>query len=142
MVAIGIKPEVDRVKVRWKHDSLRLRITPTELEDLLGGEQVSERFDLSDGSVWEVVICPNAEETGLRNFGPVVQLLLSREDQEKLAVPETKGVYFTTNRPDRGLIRYFIEKDFPCIHPRAADALEGPSETFAPPPGFVSKEHR
>jgi len=40
------------------------------------------------------------------------------------------------------LIRYFIEKDFPCIHPRAADALEGPSETFAPPPGFVSKEHR
>jgi hypothetical protein len=119
------------MKVRWKHDSLRLRITPTELEDLLGGEQVSERFDLSNGSVWEVVICPNAEETGLRNFGPVVHLLLSREDQEKLAVP---------NRP--GLIRYFIEKDFPCIHPRAADALEGPSETFAPPPGFVSKEHR
>ena len=43
------------MKVRWKHDSLRLRVTPTELEDLLGGVQVSERFDLSDGSVWEVV---------------------------------------------------------------------------------------
>jgi hypothetical protein len=30
----------------------------------------------------------------LRNFGPVVHLRLSREDQEKLAVPETEGVYF------------------------------------------------
>ena len=130
------------MKVRWKHDSLRLRITPTELEDLLGGEQVCERFDLSDGPVWEVAICPNAKETSLRNFGPIVHLLLYREDQKKLAAPETEGVYFTTNRPDRGLIGYFIEKDFPCIHPRAADALEGPSETFAPPPGFVSDEDR
>ena len=128
------------MKVRRKHDSLRLRITPTELEDLLGGKQVCERLDLSDGPVWEVAIFPNAEETSLRNFGPVVHLLLSREDQKKLAYPEVQGVYFTTNRSGIGLIRYFIEKDFPCIHPRAADALEGPSETFAPPPGFVAKD--
>jgi hypothetical protein len=100
---------------------------PTELEDLLGGEQICERLDLSDGPVWEVAILPNAEETRLRNFGPVVHLLLSREDQKKLAYPEVQGVYFTTNRSGSGLIRYFIEKDFPCIHPRAADALEGPS---------------
>jgi hypothetical protein len=130
------------VKVRWKHDSLRLRITPSELENLLGGKQVSERFDLSDGPAWEIAICPNAEQTSLRNFGPVVHLLMSREDQKKLADPETQGIYFTIDRSGCGLIRYFIEKDFPCIHPRAADALEGPSETFAPPPGFVSKEDR
>jgi hypothetical protein len=67
---------------------------------------------------------------------------VSREDQEKLAVPETEGVYFTTNRPDRGLISYFIEKDFPFIHPRAAHALKDPSETFVAPPGFVYKEHQ
>ena len=67
---------------------------------------------------------------------------MSREDQEKLAVPETEGVYFTTNRPDRGLISYFIEKDFPFIHPRAANALKDPSETFIAPPGFVYKEHQ
>jgi hypothetical protein len=40
------------------------------------------------------------------------------------------------------LIRYFIEKDFPCVHRRAADALESPSETFAPPSSFVSKKDR
>ena len=73
------------MKVRWKHDSLRLRITPSELEALLGGEQVRERLNLSDRPVWEVVIFPNAEETSVRHFGPVVYLLLSREDQKKLA---------------------------------------------------------
>ena len=92
------------MKVRWKHDSLRLRITPTELEDLLGGEQICERLDLSDGPVWEAAILPDAEETGLRNFGAVVHLLLSREDQKKLAYPKIQGVYFTTNRSDSGLI--------------------------------------
>jgi hypothetical protein len=130
------------MKVRWKYDSLRLRITPTELKDLLDGKQISERLDLTGGRVWEVTISPNAEETGLGNFGPVVQLMLSREDQNKLASPETQGVYFTTNRSGGGLIRYFIEKDFPCVHPRAADALESPSETFAPPSSFVSKRDR
>ena len=130
------------MKVRWKHDSLRLRITPSELEDLLRGKQISERFDLSDGPVWEVAIHPNAEETNLRNVGPVVHLLISREDQKKLGDPETHGIYFTTHRSGRDLIRYFIEKDFPCIHPRAADAPEGPSETFPLPPGFVAEEDR
>jgi hypothetical protein len=130
------------MKIRWKQDSLRLRITPTELKDLLGGEQICERLDLSDGPVWEVTIFPNSEETSIRNFGSVVHLLLSREDQRTLASSEVQGVYFTTNRSSGGLVRYFIEKDFPCIHPRAADALEGSSETFAPPPGFAVKEDR
>jgi hypothetical protein len=130
------------MKIRWKQDSLRLRITPTELKDLLGGEQICERLDLSAGPVWEVGIFPNSEETSIRNFGPVIHLLLSREDQKKLAYPEVQGVYFTTSRSGCGLIRYFIEKDFPCIHPRAADALEDHSETFAPPPGFAAKEDR
>jgi hypothetical protein len=136
-ILLVIRPKGDRVKVRWKHDSLRLRITPSELEDLLRGKQISERFDLSDGAVWEIAIYPNSEENNLRNVGPVVHVLISREDQKKLADPETQGIYFTTDRSGRDLIRYFIEKDFPCVHPRAADALESPSETFAPPPGFV-----
>jgi len=43
---------------------------------------------------------------------PVANITLMKGEDvkkvtEKLAVPETEGVYFTTNRPDRGLIRYF-----------------------------------
>jgi hypothetical protein len=38
--------------------------------------------------------------------------------------------------PETPPIRYFVEKDFPCVHPRPVDAMGEPSETFAPPPGF------
>ena len=53
------------------------------------------------GRSWEVVICPNAEETGLRNFGPVVHLRLSREDQEKLAEPCSLGSVIRDQVPFR-----------------------------------------
>jgi hypothetical protein len=128
------------MKVRWKYGSLRLRITPSELKDLLGGQQIFERFELSGGPVWEVSVYPSAEQTSLRNRGAKIELMLSQEDQNKLALPETQGVYFLTDPSNHDSIRYFIEKDFPCIHPRAADALEVPSETFSPPAGFISDE--
>ena len=128
------------MKVRWKYGSLRLRITPSELKDLLGGQQIFERFELSGGPVWEVAVCPSAEQTSLQNRGAKIQLLLSQEDQDKLASPETQGVYFLSDPSGHDSIRYFIEKDFPCIHPRAADALEVPSETFSPPPGLISDQ--
>jgi len=51
------------MKVRWKSDSLRLRITPTELKDLHGGKQISERLNLTGGTVWEVAIFPNADSS-------------------------------------------------------------------------------
>jgi hypothetical protein len=130
------------MKIRWKYGSMRLRITPSELKDLLGGKQISERFELSNGPVWEVAICPSAEQTGLRNRGAKIQLMLSQSDQKKLASAETQGVYFLTDPSDKDSVRYFIEKDFPCIHPRAAESLEAPSETFSPPPGFISDEDR
>jgi hypothetical protein len=36
--------------------------------------------------------------------------------------------------------RYFVEKDFPCAHPRTGDAMEKPSETFKPPAGFEARK--
>jgi hypothetical protein len=126
------------MKVRWKYDSLRLRITPTELKNLLDGRQIFERFDLSEEPVWEVILCPNAKETSLRNTGSVVRLMLSQQDQIKLMSPDIPGVYFTTNRPDGSSLRYFIEKDFPCVHARPLDSQESPTETF-PSPNIINQ---
>jgi hypothetical protein len=47
-------------------------------------------------------------------------------------------VYFQT--ADSAPFRYFIEKDFPCVHPRAAEALEPRTETFPPPPDFEARK--
>jgi uncharacterized protein DUF7009 len=126
------------MKVRWSQDSLRLRITPSELQIILDGNPVTERFRLSGGSGWEAAIVPVENATELVWNEGVFQLRLSGGDRERLASPEAEGVYFSSfgDQP----LRYYVEKDFPCAHPRSADAMEKPGETFRPPPGFEARK--
>ena len=126
------------MKIRWTRDHLRLRITPSELEMILEGKAVIECFQLSGGPGWETAIVPVEHETELVWVEGALHLCLSSEDCQRLAVPETEGVYF--DRAGDPPLRYFVEKDFPCAHPRAADAMEKPSETFNPPPGFEARK--
>ena len=76
--------------------------------------------------------------------GCSVLLLLGDTDRERLSAADAEGVYFEVNMVDftepgsgRGVFRYYIEKDFPCIHPRAVDVMEEPTETFPTPVDFT-----
>ncbi len=127
------------MKVRWNRNSLRLRITPPELLALEKGGDVREEihFPGSDIAGWTVIVQPGNFITSLRQQEGTVLLTLGEEDRLRLSDPELEGVYFevgdTNGRGNTGVFRYYIEKDFPCIHPRAGDAFEGPTETFPTP---------
>ena len=129
------------MKVRWTNSSLRLRITPSELAALLAGETVAERLAISTGGQntpdggWAVFLGTTDAPSYLNAFGTSVTLRLSQNDRNILADPATEGVYNEQN----GVV-FTVEKDFPCLHPRAAEALEPPTETFAPPPGFAERK--
>ncbi len=123
------------MKVRWSRDSLRLRITPTELARITRGEEVGEALRFPDGMSWRVAVLAQAQ-TALISEGNAVHIGLSAGDRERLAAPDAQGVYFQT--PDG--LRFYVEKDFPCAHPRAAEALEPMTETFAAPPGFEERK--
>ena len=123
------------MKVRWSRDSIRLRITPSEMAPLLAGESVAETLVFPGGASWSVQLAPNTD-TELVSEKAAVRLHLSPEDRQRLAAPDTEGVYFQT---ENGL-RYFVEKDFPCAHPRAAEASEAITETFDAPTGFEERK--
>lgn len=125
------------MKVRWTEASLRLRITPTELTALEWGETVRARLALPGGA-WAVALAPGADVSDLRWADGEARLLLSAEDGLRLAHPEAEGVYFETDGPEP--IRFFVEKDFPCAHPSAAEAREPVTEAFAPPPEFAARK--
>ena len=139
---MGIAANPDKpktpMKVRWTRNHLRLRITPSELEMILEGKPVIERFQLSGGSGWETAVVPAERATELVWVEGVLQVCLSSEDCQRLASPEAEGVYFD-HAGDLPL-HYFVEKDFPCAHARAGDAMEKPSETFKPPAGFEARK--
>lgn len=119
------------MKVRWTKGSIRLRITPTELDSLLSGLPISETLRVPGVpiSIWSISIIPGAMETQLCTHKNHIRIFLSEMDQTALASPLEEGIYFNTEEAGESL-RYYIEKDFPCLHPRASEALETPTETF------------
>ena len=124
------------MKIRWTRGSVRFRITPTELESLQRGDSVEEHLSLPGGLAWRAVLFPVQESASrLRFDSQALSLALAAADLARLGDPSAEGVYFV-----EGDLRYFIEKDFPCIHPRPVEAQET-TETFAPPAGFADR-HR
>lgn len=121
------------MKVRWRADSLRLRITPGEFAALEAGGEVGESAAFPGG--WSVVLRPGAESAVRASGAGSVEVVLSAGSLAELSRPETEGVYFAAEG-----YRFFVEKDFPCVHPRPEEAQES-TETFAPPEGFAER-HR
>ena len=120
------------MKVRWTADSVRMRITPGELEALTGGRGVLVSLPVAGPGQWTAQVVPGAAETGVAMLDGVLRLSLSAADVMRLADPDAEGVYFEGAGED-GPFRYYVEKDFPCEHPRASEARETLSETFPRP---------
>lgn len=119
------------MKVRWRADSLRLRVSPSELEALQAGEPVTETAAFPGG--WTMTLRRGDRTRMFAEQPGALSLVLSEAALTELCLPEAEGVYFS-----EGSYRFFVEKDFPCAHPRPSAAQES-SETFAPPPGFAER---
>ena len=125
------------MKIRWTKNSVRFRITPSEFAAIERGESVGESLCFPGGASWRVaIVC--AGETTLAFEAGELRVSLSAADRKLFAQPEREGVYF---QDAEMALRYFIEKDFPCAHPRAADALEPTTETFEAPPDFEKRKN-
>lgn len=126
------------MKIRWNRDSIRLRITPAEFDAILHGQPVHEGIAFPGMQFWNVTLRSSDAETTLASDRHGVCFSLSETDRAALADPETEGVYFQMDYPMT--LRYYVEKDFPCVHKPAPEAGEGASETFTPPSGFEARK--
>lgn len=126
------------MKVRWNRDSIRLRITPSEFAAISAGQSVHEGIAFPGMQFWNVTLRPSDAETTLTADQHGVYFSLSEADRAALTDPETEGVYFQLDQPTT--LRYYVEKDFPCVHKPAPEAGEEVSETFTPPSGFEARK--
>lgn len=127
------------MKVRWTEESLRLRITPSELAQVERHLPIETALTLVPGGGWRVEMAvEEIAATVLTQDGNTLRVTLSHADLARLLKPDAEGVYFTSDRADG--IRYYVEKDFPCIHPRGVETLEPATETFLPPPDFEERK--
>src|SRR5579871_4043936 len=126
------------MKIRWTQGNVRFRITPSELAALEQGEALQEVLGVGETASWSAEIVPQSAATGIYMLPGRVRVTLSAVDGLRLAAPDVEGVYFQ-QQGEPGL-RYYIEKDFPCAHPRATEANEPPTETFEAPAGFEARK--
>jgi len=125
------------MKVRWTTNSLRFRITPTELALLEDGSPIHATLALPGGE-WQAWAVPHSSNASLSMEGGTLRMTLTSDDIARLSVPTNEGVYFATDAVPA--VRYLVEKDFPCVHPHAGEAGETPTETFAAPVGFEERK--
>lgn len=124
------------MKVRWTSESLRLRITPSELAMLTHGEPVTAQLSLPDGGGWLIRLAPGGQRLEATSSSRGVIVRMPPDDLKRLEAPDTEGVY--AHHPGS---RLMVEKDFPCAHPHAAEANEPETERFAPTLAFLSRKH-
>ena len=126
------------MKVRWTSESVRLRITPSELAGLERGEVQRQEIVFPGGNRWGVRVEPDGLPLGLRWVDGLVLIHLSGSDVERLAEPDREGIYLGASSPSG--IRVLLEKDFPCAHPHSEEAAEPETERFSPVPAYVARK--
>lgn len=120
------------MKLRIRGDSLRLRLTRSEVGALMTGSAVVERMRLGPGTVFEYRLAtdPAAREPRAELEQGALVVRLPVKTASDWANSETVGIEARqVNGADEGLL-ILVEKDFPCLTPRPH---EDDSDAFARP---------
>lgn len=125
------------MKVRWTEESVRFRITPTELDTLLSGDAVQQTLAVSGGEWCAELSADDGDVPCLAWRGPVLSVTLTCGELVALADAKAEGVYLRLGEPR---CRVLVEKDFPCAHPHADEACEPETERFVPTPGYLQRK--
>lgn len=120
------------MKIRWTDESVRVRITPSELDSLQEGIPVHVAL-----GGWTVTVAPGDVDLRIDWNGPDAVVRLSGGDIVRLADPDREGVYAHKSAP-----RLLVEKDFPCRHPHSDEAQEPDTDRFAPTSSFLDRKSR
>jgi hypothetical protein len=121
------------MKLRIKGNSLRLRVSRSELEQFLAGHRVEETVhfaaELEAKLVYALEFTLQASSVTVRYKPQEVTVILSEEQARLWGKEGEVGVYTAVDIGPAGSLEVIIEKDFACLD-RSDD---GNSDTFNNP---------
>lgn len=108
------------MKLRIKGNSLRLRITRSEVDSLVNDGRIEETTWLGrdDGSRISYVLEheAGAKAVDLRFNPPVLAVVVPTFQVREWATSDEVGIYKRLDLGVRGAVDLVIEKDFACLH--------------------------
>jgi hypothetical protein len=114
------------MKLRIQDDSLRLRLTRGEVDDLSRGLAVERTVHFAGGQALQYVVTGSAAVPGPQAVysGDTIRVILPERRLRAWAASDEVGI-----EGEDGPIRILVEKDFQCLHRDAAtepDAFPNP----------------
>jgi hypothetical protein len=128
------------MKVRIQANSIRVRLTQSEVRRIAGGSSVEQTTTFSPlAKLCSRVESSSQVEKPIATFENQY-LTLSLPSNEARHWAESEEVGIETDQPvgDGTSLRIIIEKDFECLHPRGEEI----ADAFPRPVRAVDTEHR
>lgn len=128
----------NKMKLRMRGNSLRLRLTKNEVARIGKGGTVEETIDfgaLSQKLIYRLTVEHNIENLNAVFDGGLITISIPRQQAEEWAQTDQTGIESEQSIGGDKSLRILVEKDFSCLEPRkgAEDA-----DTFIHP---FSKEN-
>ena len=121
------------MKLRIKGNSLRLRVTPSEVKQLLRNGVIREHVQLTanpgDRLTYAVISCLSGAATTVAYQSGNITVSVPQGDLERWADGDDVGVYADVALGDDRMLSVTIEKDFACLDRSDAEN----EDTFANP---------
>ena len=121
------------MKLRIKGNSLRLRVSRSELARFLAGERVAETIRFAAAPEAQLTYGlergTHAGAASVRYREQEVTVSLSEEQAQSWSQDSEVGVYTLVDIAPEGLLELIVEKDFACLDRSDADN----QDTFANP---------
>jgi hypothetical protein len=126
------------MKLRIKGNSLRLRLTRSEVVNLLDAGHIEETIHFSPEEqsrlTYSLRVEPDLTSATLRYQRPEVVVVLPTKEATTWAQGSQVGIYATVDLGPRGTLDLIVEKDFACVDGSDADNLD----TFPNPTGICA----
>lgn len=109
------------MKIRIRENALRMRITQTELKELLDGKRVVSTIHFPNKTQLTYGLIPVDEDgTSIKYQDGVITIGLGKLDMATMGDEQNVGVQ-SVHQTENEALNLLIEKDFACLHPRGTD---------------------
>lgn len=110
------------MKVRFRGDAVRVRLTQSEVAALGRGEDVVAATRFGDGEGLRFRVRPAADGDATATFaGHTVTIRLPAAETRQWADTDRVTLAASQPLPGGGALAIVVEKDFACLAPRAGD---------------------
>jgi hypothetical protein len=121
------------MKLRIKGESLRLRVSRSELDRIFRGERVEETIHFSSDPdaklTYSLEKASHAASTGVHYSPGQIAVLLAEEEVETWGHPSQVGIYTSVANGSVNRLELAIEKDYACLD----GSIEDNTDTFDNP---------